>query len=109
MLLAFFALLLHAPAQAQDDLYYDPATDKQVSPDPAVNNDGYDEGSSKVTRRFLCDPSVSFSIPLILRSFHQPLVSFDIHYHSDALSLCIKEKLFSKGDRGHGESLVVLR
>ncbi len=80
MLLTCFTLALHAPVQAQDDLYYDPATAQKVS--PTTNNDkgdnSYDEGSN-VTRRYANDDEeyhdeddYAYEYSSRIRRFHRP-------------------------------------
>ena len=80
MLLACFTLALSAPAQAQDDLYYDPATDQQVSPNTNTSNgdNNYDEGSN-VTRRYSNDDEgyhddddYAYEYSSRIRRFHRP-------------------------------------
>ncbi|MCY7330193.1 MAG: hypothetical protein LH618_16700 [Saprospiraceae bacterium] len=96
MLLACFTLALSAPAQAQDDLYYDPATVKQVSPNNNNNNNNngdnnYDEGSN-VTRRYSNDDDAyhddddyAYEYSSRIRRFHRPSPVVDYYdpYHVD--------------------------
>jgi len=84
MLLAFFTLALTAPAQAQDDLYYDPATDKTVTP-TNNNNDDYREEGSNVTRRYNGDDQYSdeddyaYEYSSRIRRFHRPTQVIDYY------------------------------
>ena len=84
MLLACFTLAPSAPALAQDDLYYDPATDQQVSPN-TDNGDTYEEGSN-VTRRYNNDDDeyhdeddYAYEYSSRIRRFHRPTRVIDYY------------------------------
>ena len=87
MLLAFFTLALQVPAQAQDDLYFDPATDQPVAP-AATNSqdDNYSEGNSNVTRRYNGDDDeyrdeddYAYEYSSRIRRFHRPTRAMDYY------------------------------
>lgn len=84
--LAFCTMGLYAPAQAQDDLYYDPATD---APAPSVstnnsNDDGYREPGN-ITRRYDDDDyydeddEYAYQYSSRIRRFHRPARVIDYY------------------------------
>lgn len=85
MFVALFAAVLSAPAIAQDDLYYDPATDaKKTQPVATTTYDEYDE-PSKVTRRYDDDDyyeednEYAYEYSSRIRRFHRPVRVVDYY------------------------------
>jgi len=78
-LLMVIAVLFGASAMAQDDLYYDPATDAGYTP---VNDDNYRE-ESKITKRYEEDDyyedEYAYEYSSRIRRFHRPVQVIDYY------------------------------
>jgi len=96
MLLAMFTVALNAPLNAQDDLYYDPATDTKPAP---TYEENYDEPNN-VTRRYDEDDQYydeddyAYEYSSRIRRFHRPVQAIDYYdplfvdlYHYDPFFL----------------------
>lgn len=80
-LLTAVVVMLNVPAQAQDDLYYDPATDGSYN--QPVNEENYRE-DSKVTRQYRDDDEYyedeyAYEYSSRIRRFHRPVQVIDYY------------------------------
>lgn len=80
-LLVASAVLIGLPAFAQDDLYYDPATDATYT--PAYDDNTYRE-DSKITQRYKGDDGYyedeyAYEYSSRIRRFHQPVQTIDYY------------------------------
>lgn len=86
MLLAFFIAGLYTPVHAQDDLYYDPATDAAPAPAVTNNNDNTEyREPSNITRRYDQDDyydeddDYAYQYSSRIRRFHRPAPAIDYY------------------------------
>jgi len=99
-MLAVAAVVLFAmPASAQDDLYYDPATDGTYRP-PSNNTDNYPREESKITKRYddeyYEEDDYAYEYSSRIRRFHRPAQVVD-YYDPVFVDMWMYDPFYSPG------------
>ncbi len=99
MLALAVVVLFVAPVQAQDDLYYDPATDGTYRP-PSNNPDNYPREESKITKRYDDEYSeeddYAYEYSSRIRRFHRPAQVVD-YYDPVFVDMWMYDPFYSPG------------